>query len=92
MLKDKLVPLTQNQSQAHMQKLMAHLLETGEGESFAIWGAGATGQRAMEYLRQNWGEAIKPKYIVDNNSALWNTGGQYPRTPFLDLRISRRTF
>lgn len=73
MLKDKLVPLTQNQSQAHMQKFMAHLLETGE--SFAIWGAGATGRRAMEYLQKNWGEALKPKYIVDNNSALWNAGG-----------------
>lgn len=80
MLKDKLAPLTQNQSQAHMQKFMAHLLETGE--SFAIWGAGATGRRFMGYLQKNWGEALKPKYIVDNNLRCGMRGVISPDTFF----------
>lgn len=73
MLKESLIPLTKNKAQAHMQKLMTHLQQTGE--TFAIWGVGATGQRAMEYLQRNWGETLRPQYIVDNNSTLWNAGG-----------------
>ncbi len=76
MLKNKLAPLTQNKAQAHMQKLMTQLLQTGE--TFAIWGAGATGQRAMEYLQKSWGDRVRPQYVVDNNPTLWNTGGDIP--------------
>lgn len=84
MLRTKLVPLTQNKAQAHMQKLMTHLQQTGE--TFAIWGAGATGQRAMEYLQRNWGETLRPQYIVDNNSTLWNAGGVISPDTFFRLK------
>lgn len=53
MLGKKLIPLTENRAAAEMREMVSYLLESEE--SFAIWGAGSTGQRAMEYLDKNGG-------------------------------------
>lgn len=71
MLKDKLVPIEENSAATNMRKLASRLRKSHE--SWAVWGMGATGQRAMSYLQEL--SCGVPQYIVDNNPALWGKNG-----------------
>lgn len=53
------------QADALIRKMMA------DAKDFALWGAGATGAGALEFLRQESAGMLVPRCIVDNNRALW---------------------
>lgn len=70
MLREKLVPLTENKMCAEMQEFIHRLMETGE--SFAIWGAGNTGKGAIAYISECSKGKLAPQCIVDNNPSVWD--------------------
>lgn len=72
MLREKLVPLTENKMCADMQILVSRLLQTEE--PFAVWGAGNTGVGAIAYLREHSAGKLAPQYIIDNNPSMWDKG------------------
>lgn len=80
MLKEKLVPLTENKMCADMQRLVKRLMDTGE--SFAVWGAGNTGMDTINHLKEYSQGRLTPQYIIDNNPTMWNKEGVIPPDKF----------
>lgn len=83
MLKEKLVPLTENKAKLDMQKMIDRMLLNEE--SFAIWGAGNTGHSAITYLQKICEKKLKPQYIIDNNPSLWKIDGIISPDDFFKL-------
>lgn len=71
-LRDRIIPKQKNKMQQTLEEKLTQIQENKE--NFVIWGAGATGQGILSFIREFSKGRLEPQYVVDNNSALWGTG------------------
>lgn len=55
-----------------------------EKTKFALWGAGNTGHRTLEFFGDNYNGVIQPEVIIDNNPSLWGKNGVISPESFFD--------
>lgn len=71
-LSDRIIPKQKNKMQQTIEENLMRIQK--EKEKFAIWGAGATGQGILSFIRKFSEAKLEPEYVIDNNSSLWETG------------------
>lgn len=68
-LSDRIIPKQKNKMQQTLEENLTRIQENGE--TFVIWGAGATGQGILSFIRNFSESKLEPLYVIDNNSGLW---------------------
>ncbi len=71
-LSDRIIPKQKNKMQQTLEENLTRIQKNKE--AFAIWGAGATGQGILSFIREFSQGRLEPEYVIDNNSSLWGTG------------------
>lgn len=70
-LSDRIIPKQQNKMKQTLERNLVRIQKNKE--TFVIWGAGATGQGIRSFIRKFSQGKLEPKYVIDNNSSLWDS-------------------
>lgn len=82
--RQQLVRKRENRVLKEAEALVEQLLK--EKGSFALWGAGNTGNHTRRFLERRTNGKLRPAYVVDNNPSLWGKDNIIGPEEFFSLK------